>query len=138
MGKFIHLILIVTVIGLLSCGMNQKIVDKGGENSISLSDPVEDSLEYELLIIDVGFESWFIKNRKPIWYHELSYLENWNQRYVVAWNIKAINSRFQLMYPDNPFIESISYQPFAKYGKEINHKLFYYFKYIEATWGKLL
>lgn len=138
MRKFINLILFVAVIAICSCGTNKKIAVNQSDNRVSFSNPEEDSIEYEILIIDPGFEIWFITNRKPIWYHEQFYLENWNIRYVSAWNEKVMNVRFQLQYPRNPFEQIINYQAFVDYGIDVNHKLFYYFKYVENTWGKVL
>lgn len=132
------MVLIFTVAGIWSCGLNRKMAAKQTENPVSLSSQPDDSTEYEILIIDPGFESWFITHRKPKWYHEQVFLENWNRQYVSAWNSKVMSGVFQLAYPDNPFIERIEYRPFVDYGLDINHKLYYYFKYVEETWGKVL
>jgi len=138
MKKLVYLVLIFAVIGLWSCGLNQKVATNQTKTPVSLSSESVDTSEYEILIIDPGFEPWFVTHRKPEWYYEQVYMENWNRQYVSAWNIKVMSGRFQLAYPDNPFIERIEYKPFINYGLEVNHKLYYYFKYIEETWGKIL
>lgn len=137
MRKYVYLLMFIVIAWLCSCGPSMKITGNQPDR-ISFSNPVEDSVEYEIWVIDPGFEIWFITNRKPIWYHELTYLENWNIRYVTAWNEKVMNVRFQLLYPSNPFEQRINYQSFVDYGIDVNHKLFYYFKYVENTWGKVL
>lgn len=88
----------------------------------------EDSVSYELIVLDPGFESWFITNSKPSWYHSQSYYENWNQQYVNAWNYGSIWRR------NSQLLEGqINYDHNIDYGLEINHKLFYYFQYVERV-----
>lgn len=88
----------------------------------------KDSVSYELIVLDPGFESWFITYSKPSWYHSQSYYENWNQQYVNAWNYHSIWRR------NSQLLEGqINYEPRIDYGLEINHKLFYYFQYVERV-----
>ena len=97
-----------------------------------------DTIEYELIIFDPGFESWFLSNRKPEWYYSQDYLETWNYQYVVAWNIKVRDRIYQLTHPDNPFELEIDYSPHLDYGLDLNYRLYHYFRYIEASWGRIL
>jgi len=86
----------------------------------------EDSLEYELETFDLKFESWYQLHNTPSEYRLQSYYESWNQQYVFAWNSNAMNSR------KNSFFEPIvGFDPTEDYGFELNHKLFYYFQYVE-------
>ncbi len=85
-----------------------------------------DSVEYELVVLDPGFETWFLMHSRPSWYHTQSYYELWNRQFVSAWNTKSMSSRYSRM-----FDSTIDYDPTADYGLEINHKLFYYFQYVE-------
>ena len=91
-------------------------------------DDEKDSVSYELIVLDPGFESWFITYSRPSWYHSQSYYENWNQQYVNAWNYHSIWRR------NSQLLEGqINYEPLIDYGLEINHKLFYYFQYVERV-----
>lgn len=85
-----------------------------------------DSIEYGLIILDPGFESWFLTQARPMWYHSQSYLESWNRQYVTAWNAKAMTGR-----AGRYFETYIDYQAHIDYGLELNYKLFYYFQYVE-------
>lgn len=105
---------------------------------IELVPQSQDSTEYELIIIDPGFESWFNAHHKPVWYYSKEYLVAWNTQYVLAWNEKVRNPLMNQGDGDNPFILEIDYKPFIDYGLDLNYKLYNYFKYIEATWGKIL
>ena len=88
----------------------------------------QDSVSYELIVLDPGFESWYITYSKPSWYHSQSYYENWNQQYVNAWNYGSIWRR------NSQLLEGqINYDRNIDYGLEINHKLFYYFQYVERV-----
>jgi hypothetical protein len=88
----------------------------------------EDSTQYEIIVMEPGFETWFIANSKPEWYHSQEYYENWNRQYTHAWNAK-INSFPHGHLLNNP----INYEDNIDYGLEINHKLFYYFQYVERV-----
>lgn len=86
----------------------------------------EDSVSYELIVLDPGFESWFITNSKPSWYYTQEYFEHWNQQYVNAWNYHHQGGRYSRILEGY-----IDYQPQVDYGLELNHKLFYYFQYVQ-------
>ena len=88
----------------------------------------EDSLEYELIVMDPGFETWYMLQNTPARYRSPQYYEGWNQQYVSAWNYLATQpgrrSFFQTI---------VGYEPGEDYGFELNHKLFYYFQYVEQV-----
>ncbi len=46
-----------------------------------------DNLEYELIIIDIGFESYLQSIAKPAHFYSQSYYETKNKFYVTEWNI---------------------------------------------------
>jgi len=65
-------------------------------------------------------------HNNPSEYKSQSYYEYWNKQYVSAWNSKAIQN------DSNSFFEPIvGYDSTVDYGFELNHKLFYYFQYVE-------
>ena len=85
-----------------------------------------DSLEYSLETFDARFETWYALQNSPARYRSQEYYENWNRQYVTAWNYNATTSRRR------GFFEPIvGYDPSVDYGFELNHKLFYYFQYVE-------
>lgn len=85
-----------------------------------------DSVEYELITFDSKFESWYTLQNSPATYRSQFYYENWNRQYVSAWNYNATQLR-----KSNFFEPIVGYEPNVDYGFEINHKLFYYFQYVE-------
>lgn len=123
----LHLLVFFAAVLLASCTATRKL---GSVELSNLEKEVSDSVKYELVVLDPGFESWFIAHSRPSWYHSQSYYENWNKQYVTEWNAKAMSARHSKM-----FHSSIDYDPFTDYGLEINHKLFYYFQYVERELG---
>jgi len=118
-----NIFILVILLFLAACAGNIKL------SKIDIKDQeteLKDSVEYELIIFDPGFETWFLTHSRPVWYHSLEYYENWNKQYVVAWNSKTMSPRYSKY-----FESAIDYDPFIDYGLELNHKLFYYFMYVE-------
>ena len=121
MKKFIFwagLFLFVT-----ACSTHKGIVKlKSNANNIAAED---DSLEYELETFDTRFETWYMIHNSRAQYRSQQFYETWNRQYVSEWNYKSMTGR-------NSFFEPIiGYEPTVDYGFELNHKLFYYFMYVE-------
>lgn len=86
-----------------------------------------DSVEYDLIIFDIGFESYLATIPYTKNFYTNNYLKNWNLRYVTEWNVRAINP---LQY--GSFYENqIDYQSNIDYGLDLNFKLYQYFQFIE-------
>lgn len=97
-----------------------QIREQGNEEAVT------DSVEYRLETFDARFETWYNMQNRPSQYRSQQYYETWNQRYIAAWNYNATTSRRR------GFFEPIvGYDPTVDYGFELNHKLFYYFQYVE-------
>ncbi len=86
--------------------------------------------EYELTIIDSGFQTWFASYAKPINFYSKSYYESQNRRYVSSWN-----ELYQRTGGAGPFGNYVDYRFTEDYGLELNYELFWYFKYIETMYG---
>ncbi|MXN92486.1 hypothetical protein GR160_14750 [Flavobacterium sp. Sd200] len=88
-----------------------------------------DSLEYEIIIIDPGFNSWLQSRAMPRNYYGQVYLENKNRFWVTEWNIRVNQpQRYGDMYQ-----MSIDYHPDIDYGYEVNYLLFNYLVYFQVT-----
>ena len=88
-----------------------------------------DSLEYEVIIIDPGFNNWLLSRAKPRDYYGLAYLENKNNFWVNEWNIRATNpQRYNDMYQMR-----IDYSSHIRYGYEVNYLLFNYLVYFQLS-----
>lgn len=89
-----------------------------------------DELEYEILIIDPGFDGWLAR-AKPRGFYEQHYLENKNIRWVTEWNNRFNqNNRFYDM--------RIEYSPNINYGYEVNYMLYNYLVFFQQKTGQRL
>ena len=86
-----------------------------------------DELAYEIIIIDIGFDTYLASIAKPMGYHSENYLENKNQFYVTIWNQRA---RDLLRYNPQIYENVIDYDFNTHYGLEVNYKLYNYFKFV--------
>lgn len=85
-----------------------------------------DELEYEVIIIDPGFNSWFYTYAKPRDYYSQQYLEARNRIWVTEWNSRANRG-------DRLIDMSIDYQNNINYGYEVNYMLYNYLTYFQLT-----
>jgi hypothetical protein len=116
----------IALLFILACS-TQKGVVKIEENKEEIV-AVEDSLEYQLETFDAKFETWYALHDNPSQYRSQQYYENWNRQYVNAWNYNSTQPG------KRSFFEPIvGYEPNVDYGFELNHKLFYYFQYVERV-----
>jgi len=118
---------------IISCTATKPI--SSTENSIvaKTSDTIKianDSLEYEIIIIDSRFNGWLAGYARPRGYYSESFLENRNQIYVVEWNSRVNQPQ---RYGPNLYEMRIDYNPFIHYGYEVNYLLYNYFIYFQIT-----
>ncbi len=107
-------------------------------NSTTKEEPVvikNDSLEYEIIILDIGFNAYLNSVARPPGYFTQAYLENRNRFFVPAWNSRVNNpSRFN----PNIYQNIIDYDPHIDYGYDVNYKLFNYFEFAEKKYRMFL
>jgi hypothetical protein len=108
---------------IIAC-TSQKGIVKIEENTEEVA--VEDSMEYELIVFDTKFETWYMIQNSPSKYRSQEYYENWNRQYVSAWNYNSTQPGKRTF-----FEPIVGYEFNVDYGFELNHKLFYYFQYVE-------
>lgn len=121
MKKLIFLLLIAVAFG--SCKTLQNISKSDSSTSVSI-----DSTEYQITIIDPGFDQWYTMRYSPA--KELSNdiyrskntfaVNNWNAYFTQGRYSRVINSYIQYIYSTD-------------YGIEVNRKLYWYFVYINET-----
>ena len=130
MKKFKQILVILSLgIFFWACGsspINKKIEEK--EEPVVIAN---DSLEYEITIIDPGFTAFLRGIAQPEGFYNQSYLEARNRAWVITWN-----QRFQnpLQFNDNIYENRIDYEPNIDYGYEVNYKLFNYFLFAQRKY----
>ena len=138
---FLSLILLCVLIGIMnSCGplgdsnsANTDLAANQGKEKDTIVIK-NDSLEYEIQIIEVGFYSW-LQTQRPRGYYNQAYLENRNSFYVTRYNIRASNP---IRYGPNLYPREINYDANIDYGYEVNYLLFNYFKFFEQKYNQNL
>jgi hypothetical protein len=123
MKKLFLIILAVFLFASISSAQKEDVVQK--KKSLQVETKIaKDSTEYDLIIFDIGFDSWFAINDNESQKRSLSYYEHKNQFYVIAWN--------DLYTRNIPSIDCrIEYESTVRYGFDLNYKLYMYFKYFE-------
>lgn len=94
-----------------------------------------EALEYEILIIEPGFNSWLIGRAKPQGFYSQQYLEIRNRLWVTTWNNRVLNPS---QYNPQLYEATVDYQPQIDYGYEVNYKLYYYFVYFQQKYNQQL
>lgn len=87
-----------------------------------------DSLQYEVIIIDGGFNLWLNTNARPRHYYSQNYLEARNITWVNEWNNRT---RMPDRFNRDLFMMPIDYQSGINYGYEVNYLLFNYLTYFQ-------
>ena len=130
--KRVLLLLSALFFFLIACFvfLDKKIFDnkpKLESDTIRISN---EEIEYEVLIIDIGFQSWFNSYAKPRNYYSQSYLESRNRIWILEWNRRAM---LPLQYNPNLYEMTINYDSTTNYGYEVNYMIYNYLVYFQLT-----
>lgn len=131
------LVLLFTIIACSTASKNSSAANVPTPK-IAVNDTVRianDSLEYEVIIIDNGFSSWLASIALPRNYYSLSYLENKNYLYITEWNSRVLQPQ---RYSPNLYEMRIDYQPNIHYGYEVNYLIYNYMIYFQNTYKQKL
>ena len=113
---------------LFSCNTNKKFSSENSEkltsDTIHISNP---DLEYDVIIIDGGFTSWFNTYAKPKGFYSQSYLETRNKFWILEWNNRARNP----MQYGNMYDMPINYESNVDYGYHVNYMIYNYLVYFQ-------
>lgn len=131
--------ILIILLAVIGCNSTKNIGTNSNDiASRKISDTVKitnDSLEYEVIIIDPGFSSWINGRAFPRGYHSENFLEMKNRMYVTEWNIRAQNP---YQYNPNLYTMRIDYDPNISYGYEVNYLIYNYFIYFQNTYNQRL
>ena len=86
-------LLLFSAMFLFSCKSPTNGIDKKEFSFAKKSDTIRianHSLEYEIVIIDPGFNSWFMSQAQPRHFYNQNYLESRNRFWVQHWNTRAL------------------------------------------------
>lgn len=135
---FYILVVIFTIVSCSTASKNTAVASTSSKQNQGINDTVRianDSLEYEVIIIDNGFNTWLASRAYPRNYHSLSYLEQKNYLYVTEWNNRVLQPQ---RYDPNLYEMSIDYRPNIHYGYEVNYLIYNYMIYFQNTYKQKL
>ncbi|TDN85866.1 hypothetical protein DET49_11628 [Salegentibacter sp. 24] len=131
MKNFIYILLLGLFI--YSCGStrNRNLGDSQiNEDTVRIAN---DSLEYEIIIIEPGFNLFINSIAKPEGYYSQQYLENKNRLLVSEYNQRV---RQPQRYNPNLYLQQINYNPSIDYGYEVNYLLYNYFVFFSRHYNQ--
>jgi hypothetical protein len=89
-----------------------------------------EELEYEIIIIDPGFNPWLNSYAMPRGHYNQSFLESRNRIWVIEFNQRVLQP---YRYDTNLYLMSIDYRSNIDYGYEVNYMLYNYLVYFQMT-----
>lgn len=124
---------------LIGCSSTQNGItsDKKTTNP-KVSDTVRianTDLEYEVIIIEPGFNSWLMSTARPRGYYSENYLESRNQIFVTEWNSRVMQPQ---RYNPGLYEMQINYDRGTHYGYEVNYLIYNYFIYFQLHYKQQL
>lgn len=131
-------IVVLLLCFILGCNTTKKPITHSDTHLATQNDTIRianDSLQYEVIIIDPGFSTWLATMAYPRNFHSLSYLETKNQIYVNEWNNRAMQPQ---RYNSNLYEMTINYEPNIRYGYEVNYLIYNYMIYFQNTYKQKL
>lgn len=138
---FLLFIIIVSIINY-SCSGTKKTIQLSDEEKVAFNQTKGDTItianqeaEYEIIIIEPGFDFWLQSIARPEGYYSQSYLENRNAIWVIEWNQRVLQPQ---RYNPNLYELTINYDANTDYGYEVNYKLYNYFIYFQRKYNQRL
>ena len=138
-----NIVMALVVLFLICCCSQKKSVASSssvssvGATTTTKNDTIRianDSLQYEIIIVEPGFEAW-LTTQKPRNYYSLIYLENHNIRFVSQWNNRVAQP---YSFDPNLYEMRIDYFTHIHYGYEVNYLLYHYFMYFQSRYKQRL
>ena len=111
---------------------SEVVIQKKSNDTIKI---VNEELEYEIIIIDPGFNPWLNTRAQQRGYYTQEFLEIRNNILVIEWNNRVLQpGRY------NRFLYEwqINYDPNIDYGYEVNYLLYNYFVYFQLKYNQRL
>lgn len=128
----------ILVLGFLiySCGSGRDREFNTNERAVTANDTVRianDSLEYEIIIIEPGFPLFINSIARPRGYHSQTFLENKNRFLVQDYNMRVQNPQ---RFNPNLYVQEINYDAQTDYGYEVNYLLYNYFVFFSREYNQ--
>ena len=112
--------------------INKKEIAEKYSDTVSIK---SDITEYEIVIIEPGFNYWLNSVAQPKGFYTKNFLESRNRLFVLEWNLRVNQPQ---LYDPNLYELRIDYDPKIDYGYDLNWELYNYFIYFQLTYKQKL
>ncbi|MGC1516296.1 MAG: DUF6146 family protein [Maribacter sp.] len=136
------LLLFFLILLVSNCGTTKDVLTISEEEKNAFDQVEGDTIkitneetEYEIIIIEPGFNFWLASVARPEGYYSQSFLENRNYIMVTEWNQRVLQP---LRFNPNLYELQIDYRQNIDYGYEVNYKLYNYFIYFQRKYNQRL
>jgi Family of unknown function (DUF6146) len=130
------LIIFAIIFTFASCDSYQSV--SGSEQKTTAANDTlhikNDSLEYEIIIIEPGFNNWLV-TQQPRGFYGQAFLEAKNRMFVSEYNQRVRNFN---RWDPNLYQQEINYDFGVDYGYEVNYLLYNYFIYFQQRYNQRL
>lgn len=130
------MILVLMIIGC-NASKNSSKLKSAKPNTNKKVDTIKianDSLEYKIIILEVGFNSW-LATQRPRDYYSQNYLEQKNIFMVSTYNSRVNQPS---VYDPQLYPFRIEYSNHINYGYEVNYLLYHYFLFFQQKYNQNL
>ncbi len=110
----------------------QAVFNQKEADTVAIS---SDKTEYEIIIIEPGFNTWLQSIARPPGYYSQSFLESRNNILVINYNQRVAQSQ---RFDPNLYTFRIDYNAHTDYGYEVNYKLYNYFIFFQRRFNQRL
>ena len=138
MKKILPIVILIILIVSCKSYNSSQTINNGNDSLLVENDTVyinSDEYDYEIIIIEPGFNAWLAGTARPRGFHTQSWLEDRNVFLVQAWNQRNLQPH---VYDPNLYQLRIDYDSRTDYGYEINYKLYNYFLYFQLKYKQQL
>ena len=129
----------IILLTIIACSTSKKTVSSTEKPKATSSNDtikiVNEELEYEVIIIEPGFDFWLQSTAHPRGFYSQSYLENKNHFYILEWNNRVLQPQ---RYSPNLYEMTINYDPTINYGYEVNYMIYNYMIYFQNKYNQRL
>lgn len=124
-----HNFCLIVLVCIMIAGVTDAYCQK--QESVKKIDGVEsDSTTYDVLISDLGFDTWLLTHRTQATERSVSFYKYEATNAVLKWNSYFNSSRYVSVI-DN----YIYFNTNEDYGEEVYGKLYWYFRYVDELYG---
>lgn len=137
--------LLISCVLFIGCNTSKNVSTNTTSGSNDIRDAIaenqdtvriaNDNLEYEIIIIEPGFNTWLVSTARPEGFYSQEFMEARNRQYVIEWNNRVLQPH---RFSPNLYEMQINYDPAVDYGYEVNYKLYNYFIYFQLTYNQKL